>query len=429
MGSNTVIRGGRVVTMDRHRSTYQSGSVVFQDGRLAFVGPDEAYSVQPDDLVCDARGHLVMPGLINAHTHSVLSLTRGVADELHWNDWIGRILEFDGRASDEDVLLASRLACADLLLNGVTTIADRYGPLDAEATGLVSSGIRAAVCSSITDRSGESGMRSAIEMIEALGTSPQKRVFACLGPHATDTCGPDTMRWVARQAERFGAQIHLHVAQSQEEADLALHRGYPGAVAYMEDCGVIGPHVLATHCIYVNDDDLMRLARSGTRVAHCPSSNIKLEARTAPIRRMRELGIKIGVGNDCASCNNSMDLLSELKIACIVGKLEARDPTYFTASDALAMGTIGGAELLGMAHVTGSLEIGKRADIAVIDLNSPHLMPPHDDASCLVYSGSGRDVRHVFVDGDWVVRDRRLATMDMDDLLDRAKAARARMEA
>lgn len=427
--ANIVIANARVVTLDARNTVIDGGTVVIRGETIFFVGKAEDYVPQSGDKVIDAKGHMVMPGFVNAHTHSVMQLSRGFADELNWDKWLPRFYEFDGNATDDDIRLASQLACADLLLSGVTTIADRYGPLDPEASAVVNSGIRAAVVSSITSRQAETTKRAAIDMIDALGTSTSRRVFAALGPHATDTCDPETMTWVRQTAEARDAKIHLHVAQCEEEIQVVKGRGFKGSVDYLRAQGVLGPHVLGAHCIYLEDFEMELLAESGTHVCHCPASNIKLEGRTAATRKLLNAGVNVCLGNDCASSNNSMDLISELKIASLVNKLVERDTAFLTAAETLRMAITSGAKALGLESQIGSLEKGKRADLIVIHVEHPHSMPWHDPASMLVYTGSGRDVRHVFVDGEWVVKDRVLMTYDVADLLGRANAARARLDA
>jgi 5-methylthioadenosine/S-adenosylhomocysteine deaminase len=290
--------------------------------------------------------------------------------------------------------------------------------MDAVASAVEASGLRAVVGHSLFDRTAEADLAASERLIERFGTDPTRsRVWAGLAPHATDTCGPELLRRVRRLADRTGARVFIHVAQSQDEVARVIARGAAGCASYLDALGLLAPDVVAAHATYVSDAEADLLGSRRTAVAHCPSSNAKLEGRVAPIARMLRAGAVVGLGTDAACCNNGMDLFEEMKVAGLLNKVAADDPAAFPTLDLLRMATSEAARALGIDHLVGSLEPGKRADIIAVRHRGARLQPWSDPAANLVYAARGTDVTAVFVEGRQLVRDGRPVFLDTDRIL------------
>jgi 5-methylthioadenosine/S-adenosylhomocysteine deaminase len=285
----------------------------------------------------------------------------------------------------------------------VTCIADRLGDMDRIAPAIEQSGIRAIVGHTLTDNRKPADWKTAAAVLERFGTDPERRVSAGIAPHALDTCSDELLADCARRADRTGARVFIHVAQNEPEVEAVRRRGHVGALACLENAGLATANTVAAHAIYLDEAERTGWLRRGIPIAHCPASNLKIEARTIPLARL--IGrVPIGLGTDWTVTNNSMDLLAEARLAALVGKMQADDPEVLTVQQMVRMLTIDGARVLGIDALTGSIEPGKRADLVVFDATRLECTPAHDPASNLVYSMSPRSVRDVLVDGEVVVR-------------------------
>jgi 5-methylthioadenosine/S-adenosylhomocysteine deaminase len=365
---------------------------------------------RPGDSVLDCSEALVTPGLINVHTHAATAFYRGLADDRPRAFWAaGYAVPGQERFTVDHHVQSVRAACAEFLLNGVTCIADRLGDMDRIAPAIEQSGIRAIVGHTLTDRRAD--WKTAEAVLERFGTDPVARVSAGIAPHALDSCSDALLSECARRAEKTGAKVFIHVAQNEPEVAAVRTRGHPGALACLEKTGLATPNTVAAHAIYLDEDELDGWVRCGIPIAHCPASNLKIEARTLPLARL--VGrVPIGLGTDWTVTNNSMDLLAEARLAALIGKMRADDPEVLTVRQMVRMLTIDGARVLGIDRLAGSIEPGKRADLVVFDAARLETTPAHDPASNLVYSIGPRSVRDVFVDGELLVRNGRLTRDD-----------------
>jgi len=421
-----VLLADQVLTLDAAATVYAPGAVTIEGVEIRAVGPPPE---RPDGKIVDLRGSIVLPGLVNTHTHSPMWVFRGLTEDVSRGEWLtGRLLPLERRLGPDDLRRAAMAGCLELLQNGVTTIADRYGHMDAVARAVDDSGLRAVVGHSLFDRTADADLAMSERLIERFGIDPARsRVWAGLAPHATDTCGPDLLRRVRGLAERSGARVFIHVAQSEEEVAAMVARGAAGCASYLDGLGLLGPDVVAAHATYLSDAEAELVGSRGTAVAHCPSSNAKLEGRVAPIARMRRAGAIVGLGTDAACCNNGMDMFEEMKVAALLNKVAADDPAAFPAIDVLRMATSEAARALGIDHLVGSLEPGKRADIIAVRTRSPRLQPWHDPVANLVYAARGSDVTTVFVEGRQLVRKGRPVFLDPERILAHAAPAARRL--
>ncbi len=409
-----VLTGGTVLTMNARRDLIADAAIVLDGPVIAYVGAASGVRVEPADIRVDCRGLLLMPGLVNAHTHTAMGLYRGLAEDRPRSGWAPAryALPHLERARPEDYYHGALVGAVEMLLNGVTTIADRGGSMDVMAEALDAAGIRAVVAHTLHDIDRPLELERARRVLARWGTDPRARVHAGLGPHAPDTCSDALLRQVRALAGDSGARIYIHCAQSDLELATVRARGYAGAVHCLHGHGILGPDVVAAHCLYLGAGEIALLAATGTWVAHCPASNAKIEARIAPVAAMLAAGVGVALGTDWAPTNNTMDLFDEMKTAGLLGKVAADDAAAIPAARLLEMATVDGARALGLADVCGSLEPGKRADIVALAMDELHLHPWHDVAANLVYAAKGQDVRHVWVDGRRLVRDRRPVHVD-----------------
>jgi len=414
-----------VLTLDARGTHHSPGAVGIEGARVSYVGPPPK---APTGTVVRLEGCVLLPGLINVHTHTPMWLFRGLTEDVPRGEWLaGRMRPLEARVGPSELRAGALAGCLEMLLGGVTTIADRYSDMGEIAGAVEESGLRAVVAHSLYDEDAERGLRETESLLERFGADPERsHVWVGIGPHATDTCGPALLRQVAALAQRSGARVFIHLAQSEAEVAAVRGRGDAGCASYLDALGLLGPTVVVAHGTYLGNDEADLVGRRRTAVAHCPSSNAKLEGRVAPVARMRQAGAVVGLGTDAACCNNGMDLFTEMRTAGLLNKVAADDPTVFATADLLRMVTSEAAATLGIGHLVGSLEVGKRADVIAVDRRAPHVQPWHDPVANLVYAARGSDVRAVFVDGQPLLLDRRPVRLDAERILaDAVQATRA----
>ncbi len=428
-----LIRGGTVLTMDAARRVLPRGDVLLENGRIAALG---AHVTPPPGLthVVDASGCVVMPGLVQTHVHLCQALFRGMADELPLMRWLReRIWPLEGAHDARSMAASARLGLAELLLGGTTTVLD-MGSVhhqDAVFRAMRESGIRGISGKAMMDAGAgvpaglretrRDSLRASLASLERWHGTDGRLGYA-FAPRFILSCSERLLREVARLADKHGVLVHSHAAEHRGERDEVRAQLGRDDVDALADWGLAGPHVVLAHGVQLGRAQMKRVAKAGTRVVHCPSANLKLASGIADVVAMREAGIVVGLGADGAPCNNRLDGFTELRSAALLAKVKREDAAALSALDVLAMATIDGAKVLGLDGETGSLELGKRADVIVVDVDRVHALPGGDAASRLVYSATAADVRHVFVDGRWVVHERRLNTLQLDDV--RAAAVR-----
>jgi 5-methylthioadenosine/S-adenosylhomocysteine deaminase len=426
-----------VLTMDHRFTRHNPGSVAITGDTLRALGPEaDAYTAA--DTV-DCRGRVVMPGLVNAHTHVPMTLLRGLADDLRLDVWLmGYMMPVEREfVSPEFVRLGTRLGCAEMIRSGVTCFADMYYFEETIAEATAAAGLRAFCAQTVLRfptpdaKSFEDSLVRARDFIEHWRGHPL--IVPGPAPHAPYTCTPEILRACAELAGEFDVPLHIHLAETaQEVEDSRRAHGMP-VVPWVKRQGLFGAKVLAAHCVHVDDGEIRALKNSAIGVAHNPTSNLKLGAGIAPVARMRELGLNVGIGTDGAASNNDLDMFEETRLAALLAKGAGGDPTALPARDALAMATRFGASALHMDHLTGSLEPGKRADLIVVDIDTLHNAPafgrdPNAIYAQIVYAAKSTDVVDVMCNGRWLMRDRRLLTLDEEELRQAARLEARRVD-
>lgn len=387
-------------------------AVVVRGGRILAVMPSvEAWQRFPAAVRKELPGHVLLPGLVNLHTHAAMALLRGYADDLPLMEWLKRhIWPAEARhLSASFVLEGTRLACAEMLLGGITTFNDMYFFPEAVCQAAVEAGVRAVAGIVAVDFPTPYAPDAATALNRGLAT---RAAFAgeplaqfALAPHAPYTVSDGVFTTVAALAHREGLPVHCHVHETADEISMAMAATGERPLARLARLGVLGPHFIAVHAVHLDAADTALLARYGAHVAHCPTSNLKLASGFAGAAALTQAGINVGLGTDSAASNNRLDLFAELRLAALLAKAVAGDAAVWPAHAALRAATLGGAEALGLGAETGSLLPGKCADFIAVDLSAPALQPVFDPVSHLVYAAGREQVRHVWVRGEQRVRD------------------------
>lgn len=415
-----LITGGAVVTMDGERRIFDNGFVAVQGERIIGIGDvaelkTKGYRAKQ---TIDARGKVILPGLVNAHTHIPMVLFRGIADDLNLQDWLTKYI-FPAEAKNvtrEFVVAGTRLGLAEMIRGGITTYADMYYFQDAIAEETKRAGMRGVLGETVIDFPVADNKTWA----EAMAYSERflKRwkgdslITAAIAPHAPYTVSTEHLNEVRALAERLDAPILTHLAEAPTETEFIAKTYNTRPAMYLERINFLSPRLLAAHVVHVNDEEIALLKRRDVGIAHCPQSNMKLASGTAPVPAMLKAGLRVGLGTDGAASNHDLSLWEEIDSAAKLHKLISGDPTAVPAPEALAMATIGGARALHMEEEIGSIEIGKRADLILVDLSALHLTPMYNFYSHLVYAAKASDVSDTIVNGRVLMRNRRLLTLN-----------------
>ncbi len=428
----TVLTGATIITCDADDRVIDDGAIAIVGNTIAAIGPTpEVTAAYPDGARRPLGGAIVLPGLINAHTHLAMTLFRGLADDVNLEGFLDRIMPAEANVlSGVAVRDGVTLAVAECLLGGVTAALDMYF-WDGEASDAArSGGLRLAGGPAFLGGGSPEGAsfeaqveRAGRLWADAAERSPDDPIGPWAHPHSTYTVDPDQLILVADAARQAGARIHTHAAESAGEVAMVSAARGKRPVELLDSLGLLGPDVVLAHAVHLNGAEIDAIARTGTSVAHCPASNLKLGSGIAPIPALLDAGVSIGLGTDGAASSNDLDLFGAMRLAALIHKGVSADATMMTARQVLRAATIGGATLLGASGSLGSLEVGKQADLVVLDAAAPHLTPSYDPIGTVVYAAGRGDVTDVWVAGRQVVADRVLLTVDVDAAR-RAVAAR-----
>jgi 5-methylthioadenosine/S-adenosylhomocysteine deaminase len=418
--SDLLVAGGRVLRPD---ATVERADVLIDrdSGTIAAVG--DSGSLAGDDEL-DASGGLVIPGLVNAHTHVAMTLLRGYADDKPLDRWLQEdIWPVEAELTADDVRAGAELGLVEMIKSGTTALSDMYFHVDEIAGAVDQAGLRAVLGhTAVTVAKDEDGaredLRQSLDVARRLDGAADGRIRTTFQPHSLTTVGEEYLREYVPEAREAGVPIHYHANETTDEVDPLVEEHGQRPLEYADDLGLLGADTYVAHGVHVDGTEIELLAERGTGVAHCPASNMKLASGMAPVQRLREAGVTVGIGTDGAASNNDLDMFDEIRDAAMLGKLAADDAAAVPAAAAVEMATQGGADLLGFD--SGRVEAGANADLAVIDLDRPHLTPGHDLVSHLAYAVRGSDVRHTVCDGAVLMRDRTVTTLDEDTVVARA---------
>jgi 5-methylthioadenosine/S-adenosylhomocysteine deaminase len=432
-----IVTGGLVVTMDGTRSIYEDGAVAMTGDTIIAVGPREEIEARYTGAqTIDARNKLVLPGFINGHTHVPMTLFRGIHDDVTLNDWLYKYI-FPAEAknvTEEFVRWGTRLAAAEQIRSGVTTFADMYYFEDAVAEETKAAGMRGVLGETFIDFPAPDNKTNAA-MLAYTEKFLQKwqrdpLIHAAPAPHSIYTCSQKTLQDAAALARKYHAPILIHLAEMKKELDDSLKQNGMSPVQYLDKIGVLGPDVVAAHCIFVDAADRKTLAQRQVGCIHNPSSNMMIASGVAPVPEMRAAGIAVGLGTDGpAGSNNDLDLMEEIDLAAKLAKITRMDPLAINAKAVVEMATIDGAKALHMDKEIGSLEKGKKADLILISLDEPNAVPMYDVYAQLAYALKASDVETVIIGGRTVMRDRKLLTVNEPEAIAKAREYKKKIAA
>jgi len=427
-----IVSGATVVTMDAKRAIYEDGSIAVKGDSIVAVGArGEIESRYKGLQTIDGKGRLVLPGFVNGHTHVPMTLFRGLHDDVTLNDWLYKYI-FPGEAknvNEEFVRWGTRLAAAEQIRAGVTTFADMYYFEDAVAEETKAAGMRGVLGETFIDFPAPDN-RSEAEMLAYTERFLKKwqgdpLIHAAPAPHSIYTCSKKTLQDAAALARKYHAPILIHVAEMKKEREDSEKQNGMSPVQYLEKIGVLGPDIVAAHCIFVDEADRKLLAERNVGCVHNPSSNMMLASGVSPVPEMRAAGIAVGLGTDGpAGSNNDLDLMEEMDLAAKLAKITKMDPLALNAKAVVEMATIDGARALHMEKEIGSLETGKKADLVLISLDVPNAVPMYDVYAQLAYALKGSDVETVVIGGRVVMRERKLLTVKEEEVLQKAREYR-----
>jgi len=432
LAADWILTNATLVTMDDDGRIIEAGAVAVQGSNLAAVGPAaEVLAAYTSENLHDCRGRVLIPGIVNAHTHAPMTLLRGLADDLRLDVWLlGYMWPVEREFVTADFCrLGALLACAEMLRSGITCFADMYYHEEVIAKATAEAGLRALCAQTVLKfpspdaASYEDSLAAARDFISRWKGHPL--IVPSVAPHAPYTCTAEILQDCAKLAVEFDVPLHTHLSETLQEVEQWRETYDMPVIPWVKKQGLFDAKVLAAHCVHIDDGEIHSLEHAGAGVAHNPSSNLKLASGFAPVVAMLEAGLNVGIGTDGPASNNDLDMFEEMRLASFIAKAVTGDPTALPARQAFAMATRLGARALHMHDLIGSLEVGKRADLAVVDLDDLHSRPhfnhsPEALYSRLVYTAKSHDVTDVMVDGRWLMRDRRLLTIDVEPLLEAA---------
>jgi len=408
------------------REVVKEGVVAIKDDKISYVGKKSKAPRIKAEKIIDGHGKVAMPGLVNCHTHLAMTLFRGIVEDQPLEKWLKEaIWPLEAKLKPKDVYYGALLGCLEMIKGGTTTFADMYFYEDHVAKAVEKAGLRAVLAQGILEAGvpsrGEKMLQDSVNFARKYEGYADGRVTVQLGPHTLYTCSLDLLDKVRQKASDLNVGIHIHLAESEETVKQTKMKHGLSEVELLEKIGFLGSDVLAAHCIHLTEKEMQLLAKHNVKVSYNPVANMKLAQGTAKIKDLLDLGVTVGVGTDGPASNNNLDMFQSMKVAALLQKQYYNDPTVLPAQTVRSMATIDGAKALGLEKNVGSLEVGKKADVILLDFKKPHLTPVHDFYANMIYSASGSDVDTVIVDGKVLMEDRNVKTLDEEEIMLKAQ--------
>ena len=420
-----LIKNGTILTMDTQNAIIKDGVLGIKGDTISYIGSGDGKEFQVKRII-DAKGGLILPGLINGHTHAAMTLFRGLADDLPLMEWLNNyIFPAESRMDADFVYSGTLLACAEMIMSGTTTFCDMYLFEDEVARAAKEAGMRSLVGEVLYDFDSpnygpmENGLKYTEDLINKWQGDPL--VSIAVEPHSLFTCSPELLSRCNELALKYNVPLIIHVAETISEIDEVKKRYGKGPVEHLKSLGLLGPQLIADHCVHLGEEDIKMFAENDVKAIHNPESNMKLASGIAPVPDMLKSNVTVGLGTDGCASNNNLDLFAEMDMAAKLHKINTMDTTVMDAVTVMRMATIEGAKALGMGEITGSLEKGKKADVIILDTKKPHLTPMYNPFSHLVYSARGNDVTHCIINGQLLMEDRKLLGIDLYGIMEKAR--------
>lgn len=426
MSDNTIlIKNALILNPDNFLDKKQS--LLIKNDLIAEIAPE----IGEDDVdkIIDADGKILLPGLINTHTHLSMTLFRGLADDLSLDSWLNdHIWPMEANLNGDYCYIGALLGAVELIKSGTTTFSDMYFYMEDVARAVDESGIRAVLSYGMIDfgdaEKRENEIKENLDLFNNCHNTADGRIKVFFGPHSPYTASKELLMKVRELADEYNMGIHIHVSETEKEINDSLDEKGLRPFEYLDEIGFLGPDVVAAHCVWLSDDEIEIIKKHNVKISHNPCSNMKLASGIAPVSKLIDNDICVSIGTDGASSNNNLDLIEELKTASLLQKVSTLDPKVLTSDETLAMGTIKGAEALGLDSEIGSIEVGKKADIILIDRNSANMVPDSSSLSSnVIYSANGSNVDTTICNGKILMENKKLTILDEQEIYDKAKQA------
>ncbi|MGB5156885.1 amidohydrolase [Desulfobacterium sp. N47] len=425
--ADLLIINGTLVLMDRDNTIIRNGAVAVKKDLIAAAGKAEELADYKATRTIDANGGIIMPGLVNAHTHASMAIFRGLADDLPLMTWLNdHIFPAESKLSPERVYDGALLACAEMIQSGITSFCDMYLFEDYVAQAALDAGMRAVVGEVLYDFPSpnygpiEKGFLYTKMLIEKYRDNPLIKI--AVEPHSTYLCAPTLLKKASLLAKENDLLLVIHVAETKSEVSQIKEKYGLTPVGFLEDTGVLSSNLLACHCVHLTDDDILLLKKYDVKVAHNPESNMKLASGIAPVPKLLKQEICTAIGTDGCASNNNLDIFHEMSLAAKLGKISTFDPSAMNAESVLKMATIDGAKALGISDIAGSIEVGKKADIIIIDTVKPHLTPMYNPVSGLVYAARASDVTTSVINGRIVMENGNMLSINVKTAAEKVRS-------
>lgn len=414
-----LIKNVDILTMDDDNTIYNNGAVVIENEIIKWTGEYINLPNSDYDEITDGKGKALLPGFVNTHTHAYMSLMKGWADDTELFEWLNdKIGPIEDKIREEHIYSLTAIAIAEMIMGGVTMFCDMSYFMDEVARAAHDSGMKALLSKGLADPDYEGGRRRLNENKALYDNWHDKngRIRVCYGPHAVYTNSSKFLLETAEWAERDGVGLHIHIAETLREVDECVAEHNMRPMEYFESLGVLNDKTISAHSVHVNNDEIDIMAARGVNAAHCPVSNLKLACGVAPVPMMLDKGVNVALGTDSSSSNNNLSILKELQLAAIIHKGVSYNPKVITTIEALKMATVNGAKALGRGDETGIIEIGRKADLILMDLDGLNCLPTKSIESSIVYSAYTTDVTHTMADGRWLMKDKEILALDIDKI-------------
>ncbi len=402
------------------------GSLLIQNDKIVEIS--NKIGLNDADEVINAEGKVLIPGLVNTHTHLSMTLMRGLADDMPLETWLNdHIWPVEAELDGEHCYAGALLACAEMIKSGTTCFNDMYFFMDHVAKAAGEAGIRGTLSHGMIDFGDEDKrkkeFKETIRIIKKCHDTADGRIKVAFGPHSPYTCSQELLEGVKKESAKYGVRIHIHVAETKKEVEDVTNEHGKRPFEYLDEIGFLGSEVTAAHGVWLSDSEIDIIKERDVKISHNPSSNMKLSSGVSPVAEILRKGGCVSLGTDGPASNNNMDMLEEMKIAALLQKVKTMDPTVLTAQEVFNMATINGANSLGLENEIGIIEVGKKADLVLVDMKTPKLTPFRNPISHLVYSANGGDVDTVICNGELLMENRELLTLDESNVIEIAENA------
>jgi len=424
--ADLVVKNGVVVTCDPRDRIIRNGAVAIQGSRIVAIGTvEELEKVWKADREIDAKGMVVTPGLVNSHTHLSMTLFRGVADDIPAIEWLPRIWSIEKNMSEQACHAGALLGCLEMIKSGTTCFADQYFHMNQVAGAVERSGMRAVLAQGVLElgdsEKGREQLKEAADFAKEWNGKVEGRIRCKIGPHAIYSCSTRLLKEARQIANEIGVGLHIHLAEAPNEIKMVKEKCGRTPTEHLANIDFLSSDVLAAHCTFVENSDIEILRKTGTGVSHCPSTAMKCGGGISPVPDLVREGVSVGIGTDGCGSNNNLDMIEEMRTAAFLHKLNRKDATVLPARTMLRLATIGSATAVGLQSEVGSLEVGKKADMILVDFGKPHLTPFHNVTGHLVYSSFGSDVHTTIIDGEIIMENRQVRTLDEEEVMREAQ--------